>query len=429
MSGPRERKSLGARMTSMTRRKFMGTTAGAVAAGAVVGGFPYVARGAETLRTIGLGVSIINEIQGQASKDLGLTIRGQALGYGAMFGKMLNQNDQYEVAEGYFNDMDVFIPAKVWQPIDTERVKDWDKVTNLSKTGRLTPDSRPGQGDAPFRQLWLDQDGNRVKGPSRYISMVPAWHNADSIGYNPDETGRKIESWAELFSEDFKGRVALLNVPQIGTMDAALGIEALGLFKFKDKGNMTKAEIDFLIDFLIKKKKEGHFRAFWETFGQSVNLMVSGEVALESMWSPAVTAIKAEGVPCVYAFPKEGMRGWHGGCAISAKVTGAALDACYEYINWWLGGWPGAFVARQGYYMSVPDNVKAHLEPEEWDYWYMGKPAARELPDPFGTIIVPKGEIRDGGSYWNRFKNIAVWNSWMDENDYLVKRWTEFLTA
>jgi putative spermidine/putrescine transport system substrate-binding protein len=413
----------------ITRRKFVSGTATAVAAGAVVSGFPHVARSAETLRTIGLGVSIINEIQGQASKDLGIPIRGQALGYGAMFGKMLNQNDQYEVAEGYYNDMDVFIPSKVWQPIDTKRVKDWDKVTNLSKTGRLTPDSKPGQGDAPFRHLWLDADGNRVKGPSRYISMVPGWHNADSIGYNPDETGRKIESWAELFSEDFKGRVALLNVPQIGTMDAAMGIEAMGLMTFKDKGNMTKPEIDFMIDFLIKKKKEGHFRAFWETFGQSVNLMVSGEVALESMWSPAVTAIKAEGVKCVYASPKEGMRGWHGGLAISAKASGAAVDAAYEYINWWLDGWGGAFVARQGYYMSVPENVKKHLEPAEWDYWYMGKPAAKELPDPFGNMIVPKGEVRDGGSYWDRFGNIAVWNSLMDENDYLVKRWTEFLSA
>ena len=249
------------------------------------------------------------------------------------------------------------------------------------------------------------------------------------MGYNPDDTGRKIESWAELFSEDFKGAVALLNVPQIGVMDAALGIEGLGLFKFKDKGNMTREEIDFLIDFLIAKKEEGHFRAFWETFGQSVNLMVSGEVVIESMWSPAVTAIKAEGVPCVYAFPKEGMRGWHGGCSISAKATGKALDQAYDYINWWLDGWGGAFVARQGYYMSVPENVKKHLEPEEWDFWYEGKPAAKELPDPFGTIIVEKGEVRDGGSYWNRFSNIAVWNSLMDENDYLVKRWTEFLSA
>ena len=414
--------------TGLTRRQFVGATAG-VAAASTITGFPYIARAAQDLRVVGLGVSVINEIQTQASNDLGFTVRGQALGYGAMFGKMLNQNDQYEIAEGYFNDMDVFIPSKVWQPIDTKRITEWDLVTDLCKTGRLTPDSKPGQGDAPFRQLWLDENGERADGPSRYISMVPGWHNADSIGYNPEETGRVIDSWADLFSEEFSGAVALLNIPQIGTMDAALAIEAMGIYTFKDKGNMTRDEIDFLIKFLIKKKKEGHFRAFWETFGQSVNLMVSGEVVIESMWSPAVTAIKAEGVPCVYASPKEGMRGWHGGFAISATVTGAALDQAYEYINWWLSGWAGAFVARQGYYMSVPDNVKKFLDPAEWDYWYMGKAAAKELPDPFGTPIVPAGEIRDGGSYWDRFKNIAVWNSLMDENDYLVKRWTEFLAA
>lgn len=412
----------------ISRRTFVGTSA-AVLAGTTVTGFPNLAFGAETLRTVGLGVSVINEIQGRASKDLGARVRGEALGSGAMFDKILNQNDQYEIAEGYYEDLDVLIPAKVWQPIDTTRIKDWEKVTDLTKTGRLTPESNLGQGDAPFRHLWLDKDGNRVQGPSRYISMMPGWHNADSIGYNPEETSRKIDSWAELFSPDFKGKVALLNVPRVGAMDAALGVEALGIFKFKDKGDMTKQEIDFLVDFLIKKKKEGHFHAFWETFGQSVNLMISGDVAVQSMWSPAVTAVKARGMPCVYAVPKEGMRGWHGGLAISAKVTGKRLDAAYDYINWWLSGWAGAFVARQGYYMSVPENVKKHLTPEEWDFWYMGKPAATDLEDPFGTPIVKKGEVRDGGSYWDRFKNIAVWNSLMKENDYLVKRWTEFLSA
>lgn len=428
MTTKQKRKAERSTSSGISRRTLMGTAAGAAAIGAI-GGFPAIVRAADPIRTIGLGVSIINEIQGQASTDLGFPVRGQALGYGAMFGKMLNQNDQYEIAEGYFNDMDVFIPSKVWQPIDTTRIKDWDKVTNLSKTGKLTPESAVGQGDAPFRHLWLDENGERVDGPSRYVSMVPAWHNADSIGYNPEETGRKIESWAELLSPDFAGRVALLNVPQIGVMDAAMAVEAMGIMTFKDKGDMSKAEIDELINILIDKKRADHFRAFWESFGQSVNLMVSGEVAIQSMWSPAVTAIKAEGVPCIYAFPKEGMRGWHGGLAISAKTTGKALDQAYEYINWWLAGWPGAFVARQGYYMSVLDNVKKHLEPEEWDFWYEGKPAAKELPDPFGTIIVEKDEVRDGGSYWDRFKNIAVWNSLMTENDYLVKRWTEFLTA
>jgi len=411
----------------ISRRKFV-AGAGVVTAGAVIG-FPNIVGAAESIRSVGLGVSIINEIQSRASKDLGFAVRGQALGYGAMFGKMLNQNDQFEIGEGYYNDFDVMIPSKVFQPIDTQRIKDWDKVTNLCKTGRLTPGSKIGQGDAPVHHMWVDADGVRIKGPSRYISMVPAFHNADSMGYNPDETGRKIESWAELFSPDFKGRVALISTPQIGVMDAALGVEALGIMKFGDKGNMTRAEIDGLITFLIKKKKEGHFRAFWETFGQSVNLMVSGEVVIESMWSPAVTAIKAEGVPCVYASPKEGMRGWHGGLAISSKVSGKKLDMCYEYINWWMDGWAGAFVARQGYYTSIPENAKKYLSKDEWDFWYMGKPAATELPDPFDNIIVKKDELRDGGSYEARFKNIAVWNSIMDENDYLVKRWTEFLGA
>ena len=51
------------------------------------------------------------------------------MGYGDMFSKMLNQNDQYEIAEGYYNDMDVMLPAKVWQPIDTKR----------SRTGTRSP--------------------------------------------------------------------------------------------------------------------------------------------------------------------------------------------------------------------------------------------------------------------------------------------------
>jgi putative spermidine/putrescine transport system substrate-binding protein len=418
-----------AQAMGISRRAVLKTTATGIAAGVAASTLPGFARSAQGLRTIGLGVSIINEIQAKATKDLGFPVEGQALGYGDMFSKMLNQNDQYEIAEGYFNDLRVMQPAKVWHPIDTKRITQWDKVSALTKTGKLTPEASEGQGDAPFRLLWLDEHGERAKGPSRYITMVPAFHNADSIGYNPKATGRAIESWAELFSADFKGKVALLNVPQIGTMDAALGVEALGLRKFGDKGNMTKDEIDFLVNFLIKKKKEGQFRAFWENFGQSVNLMVNGEVALESMWSPAVTAIRAEGVPCVYAFPKEGMRGWHGGLAISAKVSGKTLDQCYEYINWWMSGWAPAFVARQGYYHSIPENVQKYLEPQEWDFWYQGKPAAKDLPDPFGTIIIKKGEVREGGSYWARYSKIAVWNSLMDQNDYLVKRWSEFLSS
>ena len=79
--------------------------------------------------------------------------------------------------------------------------------------------------------------------------------------------------------------------------------------------------------------------------------------------------------------------------------------------------------------MSTPENTRAYLDPDEWDYWYEGKPAARDLPDPFGAVAARRGEVRDGGAYGDRFRNIAVWNSRMDEDAWLTQRWSEFIAA
>ena len=89
-----------------------------------------------------------------------------------------------------------------------------------------------------------------------------------------------------------------------------MALESRGDFKYGDKGNMTKAEIDKTIKIMIDMKKAGHFRAFWSNFDQSVNLMASGEVVIQSMWSPAVTAVRSRGIDCYYAPLKEGYRGW-----------------------------------------------------------------------------------------------------------------------
>lgn len=84
------------------------------------------------------------------------------------------------------------------------------------------------------------------------------------MGIRPDLVGKPIRNWRELVDPAFKGKAAIINVPSIGIMDAAMTIESLGLWKYGDKGNMTRAEIDKTIDFLIKSKREGQFRAFLE---------------------------------------------------------------------------------------------------------------------------------------------------------------------
>ena len=65
-------------------------------------------------------------------------------------------------------------------------------------------------------------------------------------------------------------------------------------------------------------------------------------------------------------------------------VTGLKLDCFYEYMNWYTSGFPGAFIAREGYYSAQPENARKFLTEAEWDYWYGGKPAATDIVDPFG---------------------------------------------
>ena len=84
-------------------------------------------------------------------------------------------------------------------------------------------------------------------------------------------------------------------------------------------------------------------------------------------------------------------------------------------------------MARQGYYMSAPRRVRDWLAPEEWDYWYEGKPAALDLEGPDKRVVVRRGQVRSGGSYWRKASNIAVWNTTMDEHNYLARRWQDFV--
>jgi putative spermidine/putrescine transport system substrate-binding protein len=293
------------------------------------------------------------------------------------------------------------------------------------------------QGVSPYEAMYIDsKDSTKiVEGEHEFATFLPQVYNADSIGYRPDLIDHPVTEWKELISPKFKGKAAILDVPNIGIMDAALALESRGDIVYKNKGNMTREEIDKTIDALIALKKQGQFRATWTTFEQSVELMAAGEVEIQSMWSPAVTAVLAKGIPCTYApvnqrpDGKEGYRGWCNGMGLMRHLTGKKLGAAYEYLNWYYTGWQGAFVARHGYYSPVPATAEKFMTPNEYAYWYLGKPAVEEIKDPYGVGIAKPGSVRDGGSFIERFTNISCWNTVMDENQYMIQRWNEFKSA
>ena len=55
--------------------------------------------------------------------------------------------------------------------------------------------------------------------------------------------------------------------------DVGNALKALGIFKPKDMGNMSRAEIDRVVKVATQYKKAGQFRAYWANFNESVNLM------------------------------------------------------------------------------------------------------------------------------------------------------------
>ncbi|APZ90984.1 ABC transporter substrate-binding protein [Fuerstiella marisgermanici] len=399
-----------------------------------MGKAPYgFARQRRVLRVLGTHVTLQEPLRRQAEKDLGIEIQFSPGGSARVLHQAATRPQSFDLYEQWSNSMNILWQAGSIQALDTDRLTYWDEINDLTRTGKLTPRAKVGAGDAPNKLLYVQRDNSIGSNETRRVSFLPYVHNVDSFGYNaavvPRGKAYETESWSWLLDDRWRGRVALVNEPTIGLFDAALAVQAAGLVKFEDIGNLTRAEVDSLFKVLVELRRAGHFRGIWNSVPNSVNLMARGEAVVESMFSPAVFALRGKGIDCVYASPKEGYRAWHGVMCLSAATNGPAKDAAYEFMNWWLSGWPGAFIARQGYYISNPERSRKHLRPEEWEYWYEGKPAATDLNGTDEKTVVRKGEVRDGGSYLRRFSNIAVWNTVMDTYEYSLPNWNQFLSA
>ena len=384
-----------------------------------------------TLRQFGTGVSNLNDVAVKVKEDLGFTLEMTALDSDSVTQRAATQPKSFDIA-----DIEYWICKKVWptgnlQAMDTSKIKLFDKISPIFTTGKLTPESVVAQGTAPSTVGFVADQGAKEFAPevTNWMTLIPTIYNADTLGIRPDLIGRPIESWAELLNPEFKGKASILDISSIGIMDMAMVCEAMGEIKYADKGNMTTDEIDKTIAIFIEAKKAGQFRAFWKSFDESVNLMASGEVVIQSMWSPAITAVKSQGIACVYQPPKEGYRSWGGGLGLSANLSGIELEAAYEYINWYISGWVGGYLMRQGYYSAVPETSKEFMDANEWGYWYEGKAATGDITSPTGQKLASAGDLRDGGSYSDRMGKVACWNAVMDENQYMVRKWNEFIAA
>ncbi len=407
--------------------------AGAAAGSGAITGFPAVwSQEDKVLRYLGTAVNQSDEMTKKVKQETGITIQNIVATTDDVTKRVITQPNSFDILDTEYFSLKKLVPSGNILPMDAKKIKEFDNITPVFTKGQLPNGKVIGdQGTAPKKVMFVEGPHSTKfsKTPTEWVTLIPTVYNADTLGIRPDLIKRPIEHWSELLNPEFKGKAAILNIPSIGIMDAAMVVELLGKYKYPDKGNMTKPEIDMTMGVLTEAKKAGQFRAFWKDFNESVNLMSSGETVIQSMWSPAVTAVRTKGIPCVFQPLKEGYRSWASGFCMSKGVSQKQADMIYEFVNWYLSGWAGAYLNRQGYYSAVLSTAKANMEPYEWAYWMEGKPAEKDIHAPDGSLIEKAGAVRDGGSYDERMGAVACWNSVMDENDYMVRKWNEFIAS
>lgn len=226
---------------------------------------------------------------------------------------------------------DAMASQKAIVPLDTSRIPNWKNILDSYKPG----------GAAAHSIRW-----EKAKGGDDKVYSTPMISNADSMAYDHKKLGFHPDSWSLMFDSQFKGRVALQNDFGPTLTNMAIYLKQSGQIDIKNPSNMEPDEVKAVCQFLIKWKKKGQFRTFWDGFQNGVDLLVSGEVLLSSCWEPIqIIANRKTGdkADIRYGTMKEGHQAWNNMVMMTRGCRERGNDeAYYKLANVYLSPWFGA---------------------------------------------------------------------------------------
>lgn len=197
---------------------------------------------------------------------------------------------------------------------------------------------------------------------------IPTVVNADSIIYRPDKLG-KVDSYGVIFDPKLKGRVAMEDAWINSAIFTAIYLKEAENKPIKEPGNLTESELGLVMEFLIKHKKDGQFRTFWNGWEQGVQLVANEEVDAMTGWEPIVYEGRKRGLQVEYAAPVEGYEGWGNNTVLLKGATERGkADVAHKFVDGLLAGLYGCELGKaRGYLVPTDNNVayaKAH--PDEY---------------------------------------------------------------
>jgi spermidine/putrescine transport system substrate-binding protein len=298
----------------------------------------------------------------------GVTVRTAAFSNADETITKLQSGFQADVINVCVEDTARMAAAGLLQPIDTARIQDWD---------RLFP---------AFKEL----DGVVVDGE---VYLIPMVGGTSGIMYNSDLVPGGVTSYADVFTEEFRGKIGLDDDPLSGIAVAAM---ALGIEQPLD---LDDAELQQVQDYLIEKKPL--LRALFKGDADVSQLFGSEEIVVAIPGYKGTTEVLSkDGLPAAYTLASEGQLTWTCGYSIGANAQN--VDAAYALIN----------------HYSKPNTQAWQAE----NFFYLVS-----NQDTLGAVsdkVIDEAGLQDPGSFEN-----AVPYAIPENYDRWIEVWREFKSA
>jgi putative spermidine/putrescine transport system substrate-binding protein len=192
---------------------------------------------------------------------------------------------------------------------------------------------------------------------------IPTVINADSIIVLEDKVGKSVDSYGIVFDPKLKGKTAMEDAWINSAIFTAIYLKNSENAKINEPGNLTPDELGLVMEFLIKKKKDGQFRTFWNGWEQGVQLVANQEVWAMTGWEPIVYAARSRGINVYYAAPKEGYEGWgNNTILLKGAVDRGLSDTAHTFANALLDGYYGCKLGVLRGYCVPTDRNFAYAE-------------------------------------------------------------------
>ncbi|WP_371171643.1 ABC transporter substrate-binding protein [Aliiroseovarius sp. 2305UL8-7] len=374
--------------SNMSRRHMLKMTSGSAAALSALSMLPGMAYAAgDDIAFWGTGTLDIGDMWARASEDADLNVIFTDNGNdpGPIVARLVagNANAVYDVS-GLQGGAEKELAAQgAVVPWDTSKIPNWDKVWQWAK-------------DIPF----LTHEGQQIG--------LPCVVNADSIIFRKDKLGI-VDSYGVIFDPKLKGRVAMEDAWINSAIFTAMYLKESENAPIVEPGNLTEDELGLVMEFLIKHKRDGQFRTFWNGWEQGVQLVANEEVDAMTGWEPIVLEGQKRGLDVAYAAPVEGYEGWGNNMLLHrGAVERGMSDAAHAFANWIYGGYYGAHLSQSRGYVVPCDNNTTYAEANPGDV----DPAAVA-----GTV----DHVR------NKFSGKVYWQNTRPDNFQFYEEWWQKL--